>query len=78
MMIEPERVGDPLATCVGHENLHASIVICGMRQVPCLGCVIAPRALMIRFHVDKHLCAEGCHGCSIEGEQTFECLVCQE
>ncbi len=30
-MLEPERVGDPLAACVGHENLNALIVIHGMQ-----------------------------------------------
>jgi hypothetical protein len=30
MMLEPERVGDPLAACVGHENPNARIVILGM------------------------------------------------
>jgi hypothetical protein len=30
MMLEMERVNDPLATCVSHENPNALIVICGM------------------------------------------------
>jgi hypothetical protein len=30
MMLEIERVGDPLAACVGHEDLDATIVIHGM------------------------------------------------
>jgi hypothetical protein len=30
MMLESERVGDPLATCVSHEDSNAMIVICGM------------------------------------------------
>ncbi len=30
-MLEPERVGDPFAACVGHENSNASIVIRGMQ-----------------------------------------------
>jgi hypothetical protein len=29
-MFEPEHVGDPLATSVGHENPNASIVISSM------------------------------------------------
>ncbi len=29
-MFEPEHVGDPLATCVGHDNPNALIVICSM------------------------------------------------
>ncbi len=31
MMLELERVGDHLATCVSHENTNASIVICSIR-----------------------------------------------
>ncbi len=31
MMLEPEHVGDPLVTCVSHENPNASIVIRGTR-----------------------------------------------
>ncbi len=30
-MLELERVGDPLATCVSHEDSNATIVICGMQ-----------------------------------------------
>ncbi len=30
-MLEMECVGDPLATCVGHEDLNATIVIQGMQ-----------------------------------------------
>ncbi len=30
-MLELEHVGDPLATCVSHEDLNATIVIHGMR-----------------------------------------------
>jgi hypothetical protein len=29
-MFEPERVSDPLAACVGHENPNALIVIRGL------------------------------------------------
>jgi hypothetical protein len=29
-MFDMEHVGDPLTTCVGHENPNALIVICGM------------------------------------------------
>jgi hypothetical protein len=31
MMFELESVGDPLTACVGHENLIARMVICGMQ-----------------------------------------------
>ncbi len=31
MMLETVRVGDPLATCVGHEDSNAMIVNCGMQ-----------------------------------------------
>ncbi len=31
MMFEPERVGDPLGICIGHENPNVSIVIHDMR-----------------------------------------------
>ncbi len=29
-MFELERVGGPLTICVGHENMNATIVMCGM------------------------------------------------
>jgi hypothetical protein len=31
MMLETERVDDPLTTSVGHDDLNATIVICGMQ-----------------------------------------------
>jgi hypothetical protein len=31
MMLELERVGDPLAACVSHEDLNATTVIWGMQ-----------------------------------------------
>ena len=31
MMLETERVCDPLAACVSHEDSNATIVICGMQ-----------------------------------------------
>jgi hypothetical protein len=40
------------------------------------GCMIAPCASTIRFYVYEDLGAEEYHGCSIEGEQTFERFVC--
>ncbi len=52
MMLELECVGDPLTASVGHENSNALIVFCSMQSVPCLGCMIAPHAPTIRFHVD--------------------------
>jgi hypothetical protein len=57
MMLETERVGDPLAACVSYEDSNATIVIRGMQKGPCLGCMIAPCASSIWFHVHKNLCA---------------------
>jgi hypothetical protein len=56
-MLETERVCDPLAASVGQDDLIAGIVICCMRYVPHLECMIAPCALLVRFHVRKNLCA---------------------
>jgi hypothetical protein len=54
-MLESEGVGDPLATCISHEDSNATIVICGMQSVPCLGCMTAPCASTIWFHVQENL-----------------------
>jgi hypothetical protein len=57
MMLERDCVGDPFAAHVGLEHTNATIVICSMQYVPHLGCMIASRALSIRFHVNKNACA---------------------
>ncbi len=74
-MFEPERVDDPLTTCVGHENPNALIVISGMWQVPCFGCMVAPCVPRIWFNVDSNFCAKGCHG-GMHQRRTNLCAPC--